>query len=195
MFKVEIGYLNAQQVAASLGAAADQVPYAMALALNRSAEVTRNLLIRQTWPGAVHQRNNSFIAASLTTRDSRASKSSLAVEIYDKLDRGNLQMQAKGGLRVPRTGSNLAIPASDIKRGAQGVPKRLRPANLKTAFRKNGLFFTRDGKGKLKLVYALKPQTRIPKRVPFYEDFEASMKRELVRTLPMAVEKAMRTRR
>ena len=28
MFKVEIGYLNAQQVAASLGAAADQVPYA-----------------------------------------------------------------------------------------------------------------------------------------------------------------------
>ena len=78
MFKVEIGYLNAQQVAASLGAAADQVPYALALALNRSAEVTRNLLIRQTWPGAVHARNASFIAASLTTRESRATKSSLS---------------------------------------------------------------------------------------------------------------------
>jgi len=195
MFKVEIGYLNAQQVAMSLGAAADQVPYALALALNRSAEVTRNLLIRQTWPGAVHARNSSFIAASLTTRDSRASKSSLSVEIYDKLDRGNLQMQAKGGLRAPMAGSNLAIPASDIHRTASGVPKRLRPKNLKTAFVKKGLLFARDGRGRLKLLYALKPQTRIPKRVPFYEDFEASMRRELLRTLPLAVEKAMRTRR
>jgi hypothetical protein len=195
MFKVEIGYLNAQQVAASLGAAADQVPYALALALNRSADVTRNLLIRQTWPGAIHARNQSFIAASLTTREARASKSSLSVEIYDKLDRGNLLLQAKGGSRVPRTGGNLAVPASDIKRGASGVPKRLRPKNLTKAFRKNGNLYVRDGKGRLKLVYALKASTRVPKRVPFFEDFEASMRRELIRTLPMAVEKAMRTRR
>ena len=195
MFKVEIGFLNAQQVAASLGAAADQIPYALALALNRSAEVTRNLLIRQTWPGAIHARNSSFIAASLTTRDSRASKSSLSVEIYDKLDRGNLKMQATGGTRTPKMGGNLAVPASDIPRTAHGVPKRLRPKNLDKAFRKNGNLYIRDGKGKLKLVYALKRSTRLPKRVPFYEDFEASMRRELMRTLPMAVEKAMRTRR
>jgi hypothetical protein len=195
MFKVEIDYLNAQQVAQSLGAAADQVPYAIALALNRSAEVTRTLLIRQTWPGAIHARNASFIGASLTTREARASKSSLSVEIYDKLNRGNLQLQAKGGSRVPRTSGTLAIPASDITRTAHGVPKRLRPKNLKTAVRKGNLLFARDGKGRLKLLYALKPATRVPKRVPFYEDFYASMARELKRTLPMAVEKAMRTRR
>lgn len=195
MFKVEIGYLNAQQVAMSLGAAADQVPYALALALNRSAEVTRNLLIRQTWPGAVHARNSSFIAASLTTRESRANKQSLSVEIYDKLDRGNLLMQAKGGTRTPRNGGNLAVPASDITRTAHGVPKRLRPKNLTNAFRKNGNLYIRDGKGRLKLVYALKATTRLPKRVPFFEDFEASMRRELLRTIPLAVEKAMRTRR
>jgi hypothetical protein len=195
MFKVEIGYLNAQQVARSLGAAADQVPYALALALNRSAEVTRNLLIRQTWPGAVHSRNSSFIAASLTTKESRASKSSLAVEIYDKLDRGNLLTHAKGGLKTPHRGSNLAIPASDVPRGPHGVPKRMKPANLANSFRKAGKLYTRDRKGRLKLVYTLKPSTRIPKRVPFFEDFEASMRRELLRTIPLAVEKAMRTRR
>jgi hypothetical protein len=194
MFKVEIDYLNAQQVAASLGAAADQVPYALALALNRSAEVTRNLLIRQTWPGAVHQRNTSFIAASLTTKESRANKQSLSVEIYDKLDRGNLLMQAKGGLKTPR-GANIAIPASDVPRGAHGVPKRLRPKNLQAAVRKKDALFQRDGKGRLKLIYTLKHSARIPKRVPFFQDFEASMRRELLRTLPLAVEKAMRTRR
>ena len=194
MFKVEIGYLNAQQVAASLGAAADQVPYALALALNRSAEVTRNLLIRQTWPGAIHARNSSFIAASLTTKESRANKQSLSVEIYDKLGRGNLLMQATGGTRTPR-GANFAIPASDVPRGPHGVPKRLKPANLTKSFRKNGKLYTRDGKGRLKLVYTLKPSSRVPKRVPFFQDFEASMRRELQRTIPMAVEKAMRTRR
>jgi hypothetical protein len=195
MFKVEISYLNAAQVARSLGAAADQIPYALSLALNRSADVTRNLLIRQTWPSAIHQRNSSFIAASLTTRESRATKSSLSVEIYDKLDRGNLQMQAKGGLRKPRSSGTLAIPASDINRTGSGVPKRLRPANLANSFRMKGKLYTRDGKGRLKLVYTLKPSTNIPKRVPFYEDFEASMRRELLRTIPLAVEKAMRTRR
>ena len=195
MFKVEIDYLNAAQIARDLGAAADQVPYALALALNRSAEVTRNLLIRQTWPQAVHARNSSFIAASLTTRESRATKGSLSVEIYDKLDRGNLVLQAKGGTKVPMGGSNLAIPASDVPRGPHGVPKRLKPANLSKSFKKNGKLYVRDGKGRLKLVYTLKPSTRIPKRVPFYEDFEASMRRELLRTIPLAVEKAMRTRR
>jgi len=45
------------------------------------------------------------------------------------------------------------------------------------------------------LLYVLKPATAIPQRVPFYEDFAASMTRELVRTIPLAVQKAMATRR
>jgi hypothetical protein len=195
MFKIEFDYAEASKVATSLGTAVDQIPYAMALALNRSADVTRNFLIKQTWPGAVQQRNSSFIAASLTTKEARATKTSLSVEIYDKLDRGNLNMQAKGGTRTPKGGSSLAIPASDIKRTSKGVPQRLRPKNLKVAFKKNGLLYARDKKGRLKLMYALKAATKIPKRVPFEADFHASMQRELQRTIPLAIAHAMKTRR
>lgn len=196
MIHVEFDYKELQAYALKLGAAEDQVPYALALAMNRAAEVTRNLLIKQTWPTHVVARNKSFIAASLTTKDARASKQSLAVEIYDRLNRGNLQKQAKGGTRTPVRGHNLAIPSStNVKRGASGVPSRMRPKNLKQAFKINGKLFTRDRKGRLTLVYALKPSTKIPKRVPFYEDFAASMERELRRTIPQAVARAMATAR
>ena len=195
MFKIELDYSELEAAAVRIGASADQVPYALSLALNRAADVTRNLLIKTTWPQHVHQRNASFIAASLTTRDARASKTSLAVELYDKLARGNLVMQSKGGTRSPQGGSNLAVPASSVPKGARGVPSRLRPKNMPTAFRKGDVLYARDKKGKLTLLYVLKHQTKIPKRVPFYEDYAMSMSRELVRTIPMAVEKAMATRR
>ena len=195
MFKIEFDYSELEAAAIRIGASADQVPYALSLALNRAADVTRNLLIKTTWPQHVHQRNASFIAASLTTKDSRASKGSLAVELYDKLQRGNLVMQSKGGTRSPQGGSNLAVPASSVPKGARGVPSRLRPKNMPTALRKGDVLYARDKKGKLTLLYVLKHQTKIPKRVPFYEDYAMSMSRELVRTIPMAVEKAMATRR
>lgn len=193
--KIEMDYRDLEAAALSIGAAADQIPFAISLAMNRSADVTRNLLIRSTWPAHVHQRNASFIAASLTTRDARASKGSLSVEIYDKLNRGHLQMQAKGGTRTPQGGSNLAVPSSNVPRTGRGVPQRLRPKNMPTAVRKGDVLYARDRKGRLQLLYVLKHATPIPKRVPFYEDFAMSMSRELVRTIPLAVERAMATRR
>jgi hypothetical protein len=196
MIKIEFDYKQLEQYALSLNARVDQIPFALALALNRSADVTRNFLIKQTWPTHVVQRNASFIAASLTTRNARADKRSLSVEIYDKLDRGNLQKQAKGGTRTPKGGGHLAVPVSTIKRTSRGVPSNLRPKNLSTkAFKIRDMLYTRDKKGKLRLLYALKTSTRIPKRVPFYEDFAASMERELRRTIPLAVARAMATAR
>jgi hypothetical protein len=196
MLKIEFDFEELKQSVKALNAAADQLPYAFSLALNRSADVTRNLLIQSTWPSHVQARNRSFIAASLTTRDAKASKQSLSVEIYDKLDRGNLQMQAKGGTRSPHGGSNLAVPAATVPKTSRGVPQRLRPKNMPTAVRKGDVLYARDKKTKgLRLVYVLKAQTKIPKRVPFYEDFAASMRRELARTIPLAVAKAMATRR
>jgi hypothetical protein len=195
MLKLEFDFSDWERAAKSIEGATDQLPYALALAMNRSAEVTRNLLIRATWPEHVTQRNASFIAASLTTKDARASKQSLAIEIYDKLDRGNLEMQAKGGVRAPRGGSNLAVPASSVPRTSRGVPAAMRPKALVNAFKKGDVLYERDRRRRLRLMYVLKNVTKIPKRVPFYEDFAASMQRELTRTIPMAVEKAMATRR
>ena len=195
MIKVEFDFNELGKFASSLGARADQIPYALALAMNRSADVTRQFLIKQTWPTHVTQRNASFIAASLTTSHARASKQSLAVEIYDKLNRGNLQMQAKGGVRTPKSKGRLAVPVTGVPRTSRGVTSRLKPRNLKTAVEIRGNLFTRDGRGRLKMVYALKQQTKIPRRVPFYEDFATSMERELRRTIPLAVQKAMSTAR
>ena len=192
--RFEMDFAEVERVAQSMGAAADQIPFAIATALNRSADVTRNLLIRSTWPSHIKQRNPSFIAASLTTREARATKGSLAVEIYDRLRRGNLYEHAKGGVRVPR-GGRLAVPVSNVPRGSRGVPQSLRPRKLANAVRIKDALYTRDSKGRLKLVYVLKSATKIPKRVPFYEDYAASMAREMRRTLPLAVAHAMATRR
>jgi hypothetical protein len=197
VFKVEIDFSEIEALAKSVGAAADQIPYAIALAMNRSADVTRRLLIETTWPQHVQSRNKSFIAASLTTKDARASKQSLSVEIYDKLDRGNLMMQALGGTRAPMGGSNLAVPSSAVPKTSRGVTASLRPKNLQPtkSFRRGDVLYAKDRKGKLRLLYVLKHQTKIPKRVPFYEDYAASMRRELIRTIPLAVQRAMSTRR
>jgi hypothetical protein len=195
MIKVEFDFAEVQKFATSLGAAADQIPFATAVALNRAADVTRNFLIKQTWPQHIQQRNSSFIAASLTTRGARADKRSAAVEIYDKLDRGNLQMQALGGVRSPRGGSSLAVPSSKITKTSRGVPQRLRPKSLVNAIRIKDALYTRDKRGRLKLMYVLKSRTPVPKRVPFYEDFATSMRRELIVALPIAIAKATATRR
>lgn len=194
MIKIEFDFSQLENYAKSVGARIDQVPYALSLAMNRSADITRSLLIKHTWPGAIQQRNASFIAASLTTKEARASRQSLSVEIYDRLDRGHLQMQAKGGVRVGK-GGKLAIPGSRIPRGARGVPQRLRPRNLANSFRKGDVLYAKDKRGRVKLMYVLKPTAKIPKRVPFYEDFATSMQRELKRTIPLAVAKAMSTAR
>lgn len=196
MFKVEFDYSQLEKVAQDLGAAIDQIPFSLALAMNEAADVTRKFLITQTWPQHVNARNSSFIAASLTTKDAKANKYSLAVEIYDRLNRGHLEMQARGGTRTPIDGSNLAIPLSTIPKGARGVPARLRPRTMGTkAFKMGDGLYTRDKKGKLKLLYILRSSTAVPKRVPFYEDFATSMSRELQHSLPKAIARAMSTRR
>jgi len=195
MIKVEFDFSQIKEVSLALGAAEDQIPFAIATALNRAADVTRNFLVRATWPQHVNARNASFMNASLTTRGARADKRSAAVEIYDKLDRGNLQMQAKGGTRQAR-GNAMAIPASNVPRGSHGVPGRLRPKVLGArAFRKGDALYVKDKKGRMRLLYVLKSATPIPRRVPFYEDFANSMRRELMVALPIAIQRAMSTRR
>lgn len=52
MMAIEIDMKEVQRVARGLGAAANQIPYAMMLALNDATEVTRSFLIRHTWPSA-----------------------------------------------------------------------------------------------------------------------------------------------
>jgi hypothetical protein len=198
MIAIGIDWSDAQRVMRNLQAAEDQMPFAMALALNAATEKARKHLITETWSAAhgIKVRNPSFIAASLTTKGTRATKRQLETEIYDRLQRGHLVAHAKGGTRAPQGRSHMAVPVSSIVKGSRGVPQRLRPRNLPNAVRIKDALYTRDKRsGKLKLMYVLKTRTRIPKRVPFFEDYREVMSRELRRALPIAVERAMSTRR
>src|SRR4029077_5117081 len=202
MLGLEIDFADVERVARNLKAAEDQIPFAMMRALDEATQIARRYLIQTTWPTKIVQRNASFIAAALITKDARASKQSLSTEIYENprmQGRGHLLMQAKGGVRTPRGRAHMTIPSRNISRGARGVPERLRPktlgADLFPRKGKGDALYMRDKKGRLRLMYFLKTATKIPKRVPFFEDYERVMSRELNRLLPIMIEKEMATRR
>lgn len=147
---IEFNFSDFKRVARNIGAMADQIPFALAGALNEAAEKTRTELITQTWPSSVNARNKSFLKAALTTKGERATKQKLSVIIYDKLGRGNLAQHEKGGTSTARGGKKLAVPSPAVsaKRGAKGVPARLRPGALANSFltdgRRSNTGLTRD---------------------------------------------------
>jgi hypothetical protein len=188
--------------AKKIGAVADQLPFIMSLSLNRAAKDTREHLVRQTWPQAIKQRNTAFIGRALRTKWS--DKTHLSIEIYDDLGRASLKAHAEGGVKVPK-GSNLAIPNTrqgNIQLTAHGVSRGQRPSNIKgyKALDKKGnqVIYEVRGKGKgrqIRRMYLLKPKVTIKKDVPFHEDFESEMSKNIREELPIAVIDAMRTAR
>jgi hypothetical protein len=112
-------------------------------------------------------------------RVDKANKRKLRAAIYDRLGRGYLETQARGGIKRP-TGQWISIPTHHIKRTASGkIGKAKRPRNI---VNKPNVFFRHQGptpdivrkprgKGKqLEVLYQLVPLARIPKRLRFYED-------------------------
>jgi len=188
-----------ERAARRVDAYADQVPFALAQALNDAAEIARKEIIDKTWPEHMRVRNARFMAAALTSKGERATKRRLQVAVYDKLGRASLTLHEQGGTKSPR-GSAIAVPSAELqgRRSGKGVPKGLRPAALANSFRRGDAVFQRTGKGKskgLKLMYVLKPSTSIPARVPFHADFERVMRREVHRSFGPRLAAAMTTRR
>lgn len=188
-----------ERVAARMMAAADQIPFALAGSLNEASNLARRELIEQTWPSHMQVRNARFMAAALTTKGTRATKKNLRVEIYDRLGRGSLALHEQGGVKRPR-GASLAIPSKSLQgsRNSKGIPAGLRPKALPQSFRKGDAIYQRTGgKGKsrgLKLMYTLKPGARITADVPFHQDFETVMRREVGRAFGPRLWAAMATR-
>ena len=135
---VTIRFEGLDRLLKNLGEFERQVPFALAQALNKSADVAREEL-PQIWAENIRVRNPNFLKAALTTRGSRATKSSLRVELYDQYGRGNLALHDKGGTNRAHTGS-LAIPSTAVgqRRGARGVPKNLKPSALPNSFKTDG---------------------------------------------------------
>jgi len=186
--------------AKALGHAQDQVPYGLSLALNNAVKNAKRVLVEDTWPQHVTQRNPSFIGRALRMQFS--TKRDLRIEIYDDLGRAGLARHADGGTKTPR-GSHLAIPpqgAITAQRGTHGVRKALRPAAIIASTPKRALRVTPGGifvgkGGRLNLMYAFKSSAQQPKDVPFREDFEIAMRNDVRTSFPAAMAKAMSSRR
>lgn len=176
----------------------DQVPYALALAMNRAVENTRNALVQDTWPKHVTQRNTGFIGRALR-RGSKATKQNLQVEIYDSLGRAHLKLHDTGGDKTAK--GKFAIPVTgSIKRTAKGVAKNKRPSVIIASTPKRALRITQRGLfvgkgGRLQLMYAFKSNTEQPADVPFEKDFREVMTIELRTSFPAAITAAMKPRR
>lgn len=177
-------------------AAQDQVPYALALAMNQATENTRELLIR-VWPQQVQVRQGGFIRYALR-RGPQATKHSLRTEIFDQTGKSFMKRLDQGGTHVAR-GNNLAIPVeANVRVGSHGVRKSQLPRNLPNTVVKGNAIYQRQGKGnrkRLKLMYVLRPAVSVPKKINFTEDFVISMSNECRTSFPAAMARAMKSRR
>jgi hypothetical protein len=176
----------------------DAVPYALALAMNRAVENTRNALVQDTWPKHVTQRNSGFIGRALR-RGAKASERNLRVEIFDSLGRAHLKLHDAGGGKTAK--GKFAIPVTgSIKRTAKGVPKNKRPAVIIANTPKRALRITDRGLfvgkgGRLKMLYAFRTSTSQPADVPFEQDFRDAMTVELRTSFPAAISAALKPRK
>jgi hypothetical protein len=195
MIDLKLDLRDFTRAADRLAARIDQVPYALARAMNDAARETRKRLISETWPRHVTQRNTGFIRASLQTE--WASKYNLTVSIYDKLNHGNLALHATGGTRTAR-GGRLAIPQGMIRRTSRGVSKAQTPGAIIARTPKRALRITPTGifigeHGRLRLAYKLQPSAQIKKDVPFKADFRKFFREEIDRAFPIRLAEAMRS--
>lgn len=178
-----------------LDGAYDQMPFALSRALNDAAIETRHKLVDETWPSSITERNKSFIGAALHINFS--DKHNLRVEIVDRLNRASLRKHAEGGTKYPR-GSKLAVPSPNVSVGPHGWRISQRPANLVNKIVIGNKIYQYQGKGKnrkLVLMFTLVPSVHIKKDVPFYDDFNQSMRDATVKSFPARMMQAMRTRR
>jgi hypothetical protein len=194
---VKFDFSDWERKAAELSAAADQVPFALARALNESVENAQSVLIISTWPQHVKQRNSTFMRAAL--RRKFATKNNLTAEIYDSLHRGHLKEHAIGGTKSAK-GAHLTIPSSEIPIGSHGVTKSNRAAALIAKTPKRALRITSRGiyvgkGGRLHLKFALRRSVPIPADVPFYADFSEAVRDGMRTSFPYCLRVAMRTRR
>lgn len=197
MIDLEIDCRAFERRAKELHAQIDQVPYALALAMNVAVKNTRQVLVQDTWPSHVTQRNTGFIGRALRTNF--ANKRNLRVEIYDSLGRAHLMLHDVGGTKQAK--GRLAIPPPGaVSRSSSGVRKSQRPRAIILSTPKRALRITDKGifvgkGGRLHLMYAFKTSASQPADVPFDQDFREAMTVELRTSFPAALAKAMASRR
>ncbi|WP_336489576.1 hypothetical protein [Methylobacterium nigriterrae] len=185
-----------ERAADAMKAARDQLPFAISLALNKAAAATESRLATETWAAHTANRNKGFFKAAMAI--DIATKGRLQVSLYDSLGRAKIALHAHGGIAQAK--GRFAVPTSAVRKTSRGVAANMRPSAIdpKRKVVKDGLIFRASGKGehrKLTLLYKLTPTVRIKPDVPLEQDFDRFFREEMRREFPVAVRRAMRTRR
>jgi len=163
---------------------------------------TQKKLRTQTYGKAFNPRQKQFknVTTSLGTGSPAQPQSGVILKkgvarrkeivIFDRTSKEYMQRHAKGGIKRPVSGSNIAIPGKDTvepRRTGRGIPKKLRPDALrgdKKTFRIkiNGqdVIAKRVGKARypLAIMHLLEPSATIRKTYNFYEDAQSSFRSE-----------------
>jgi hypothetical protein len=195
-----------ERKARDVDAMVDQVPFALAQAMNRAVKDARESLIHETWPSAVTVRNPYFLRASFHMEFARASdwrhRGEMHVAIADTMGRAHLAAHAYGGEKTAR--GRLAIPPSSGKvviRTGHGVRKNQTPRAIIDHTPKHALriipgkgIFVGEG-GRLWLHYSFKARATIRQDVPFVSDFRSVMIGKVQQYFPQELAKAMASRR
>lgn len=174
--KLDIQITGADAVAKALREIGTQAPYALALALNATANSAQRS-IRMNLPGSFTLRKPEYIERTIFRKPGQdfATKNSprAAVRIHDERDQ--LAKFEEGGDKRARDGRNVAIPLAGVKRNARDIvttgnrPKALmgKPGVVKVG----DTIFKTSGRGKAKrltALYLLKPSVRIRPLLRFH---------------------------
>lgn len=200
MIELKFDVAEFEKRAVALDGAIDQVPFALSLALNKAATNARQVLISDTWPRHVTQRNSGFIRWALRTVF--ATKASLRVEIYDQSPdhRGHLELHAKGGVKTGKRGRLAIPPKGSVTRTGRGVRASQRPAAIIARTPKEALRITPRGifvgeGGRLVLKYLFRQSVQQPADVPFDDAFRDAIREDVRTSFPAALMRAMRGRK
>ena len=152
-----------------------QMPFAIKNTLDGIAFAARREMIDVAAPRDLEIRNKRFFGVAI--RVDKAAKDKFVARIYDALGREFLKTQVEGGYNKPAGGRRaFTVPVDELKakRTGAGVPKRLRPKEVKDSFRieQGGRTYIarRVGRrGEIELLYLLAKKARIPRRWKAYD--------------------------
>jgi hypothetical protein len=186
------------QFTGELGGNVDQLPYVMSSVLNDAVFAARAVIVQNTWPKHVIERNKQFISASL--RVQKATKENLSAHLYDTLRRGHL-LEHQEGATLHQQQHRFAIPnPREITRGAWGVSPSQRAHAIVAATPRKALRITERAiyvaaGGRLHLKYSLRHAVVLKATVPFEEDFKEAVENTMRTTFVDRMAHAMATRR
>jgi hypothetical protein len=184
----------------------EQLPYASALALTRTAEDVRDAIIKEL-PDHFKIRSTWYLPQmKYGIRSTKATKAGQQSTVYTNAYW--LPLQETGGIKLPPN-KMLALPTEQVKANKNDI---ITASNRPRALMKSGkawvgrdranelVIFQRVGKGTkrgkkdaITVPYVLKPRARIPKRWNFYERGAEVARQVFIGNWHNAMAEALRT--